>query len=232
MIVPPFDTPAPPAPPAPWRWLRRPPVPPLIAPLLVSVVIVPAFDTPAPPAPHRVEPNDTAAAVPPMIVPALVRVVIVAGIRHARAARAGCEAHAAGSAADRPAVGQCPDRAGVCHPCAARAAAGDRRCRQPPPLIVPLLVSVVIAPEFAIPAPPAAPGEALEGKAPPPRIVPLLVSVVIVAGIPDARAAAEEEWEAAAAVIAPLLVSVVIAPAFQTPRRQRRPRSSRRRARR
>ena len=81
-----------------------------------------------------------------------------------------------------------------------------------PPLIVPLLVSVVIAPELAIPAPPAPPGVALEPKALSPRIVPLLVSVVIV---PEFQTPVPPP--ALPPLIAPLLVRVVIAPAFQTP---------------
>ena len=65
-IVPAFDTPAPPAPPEllPWALATPPPLPPLIAPALVSVAIVPEFATPAPPVP----PTDPEPPAPPLIV--------------------------------------------------------------------------------------------------------------------------------------------------------------------
>ena len=50
--------------------LPKPPFPPLIVPMLLSVVIAPAFPTPAPPG--ALEPP-----IPPLIVPLLLSVVIV-----------------------------------------------------------------------------------------------------------------------------------------------------------
>ena len=69
-----FDTPAPPAPPIAVNRADGA-APPLIAPLLVSVVIVPEFDTPAPPAPPE-EPT-AKPPLPPLIVPLLVSSPIV-----------------------------------------------------------------------------------------------------------------------------------------------------------
>ena len=46
-----------------------PPVPPLIVPLLDSVVIVPAFDTPAPPTPPGKSWLAAAPPFPPLIAP-------------------------------------------------------------------------------------------------------------------------------------------------------------------
>ncbi len=61
--------------------MAAPPLPPLIAPLLVKVPIAPAFDAPvppAPPAPTRAAVLWPAAPLPPLIVPLLDRLVIVA----------------------------------------------------------------------------------------------------------------------------------------------------------
>ena len=77
---------------------------------------------------------------------------------------------AAASAADRAAVGQRRDRARIRH---ARAAAPPKRGSAVPPLIAPLLVSVVIVPAFDTPAPPAPPE-----VAPPPPLPPLIVAAV------------------------------------------------------
>jgi hypothetical protein len=67
-IVAVFKTPAPPAP------VKLAPAPPLILPLLVSVVIAPAFDTPAPPGPPmRPGPKPP---FPPLIWPLFVSVMI------------------------------------------------------------------------------------------------------------------------------------------------------------
>jgi hypothetical protein len=77
VIVPPFDTPAPPAPPTAKVVMPAPPAPPLIVALVALVnepIVAPlAFDTPAPPTPPRLP----AAPLPPLIAPRLVRVVIV-----------------------------------------------------------------------------------------------------------------------------------------------------------
>ena len=84
--------------------------------------------------------------LPPLIVPLLVSVVIVPELRHARAA----VAEAAAAAVDRAVVVQRSDQARVHN---ARAAAAGAV----PAIDTPLLVSVLIVPEFDTPAPPAPP---------------------------------------------------------------------------
>ena len=180
-----------------------PPVPPLIVPLLVSVAIVPAFATPAPPAPPL--PELPSRAPPPLIAPLLVSVVIVPELdTPAPPGRSAERPACARAAVDRAAVGQGRDRPGVgtpappalsrsCVAAADRAPAAlvsdpivvpaystrpRRHSTPPPPLIAPLLVSVLIVPEFDTPAP-AGP-QAGRPRRPRRLIVPLLVSVVIV----------------------------------------------------
>ena len=85
---------------------------------------------------------------------------------------------------------------------------------------MPLLVSVVIAPEFDTPAPPAAEGAASPPF--PPLIVPLLDSVAIVPEFDTPAPPALPKVELPAPppfppLIAPLLVSVVIVLALDTP---------------
>ena len=222
--MPELETPAPPTP------VTADALPPLIEPriLLVSVVIVPALDTPSPPV-ALLTPE---LALPPLIV-APMPVGQTADFRPGRVRHSGAAGHVAevdsacGAAADRSAVGERLDRAGIEYPgapdpsadrveegagvrraTADRATVGQRRDRAgvghagaarrrprrvesrraardragvgqhrnragvghpgapdrmdgdgdaaSPPLIVPLLVSVVIEPELDTPAPPTA----------------------------------------------------------------------------
>ena len=170
MIAPEFDTPAPPGRVPP----KEEPTPPLIAPLLVSVVIVPELDTPR----RRPRCRVGRSAVRRRDRAAVGQRRDRAGVGHPGAAgRLPVPATlAAVSAADRAAVGQRRDR---------RRSSTRQRRRAPsppsaplPPLIAPLLVSVVIVPALAAPAPPTPVGP----KALPPLIAPpiLLVSVAIV----------------------------------------------------
>ena len=151
---------------------------------------MPAFDTPAPPAPPRRDwPGPP---FPPRIAPLLVRVVIVPAFDTPAPPAPSTPGAAAASAADLAAVGQRRDRPGVRH---ARAARRRRRARLPPspPLIVPLLVSVLIVPEFDTPAPPVPPTRCRGWPMPPPPfpplIEPLLVRVADRPAIRHARAA-------------------------------------------
>ena len=202
-------------------------------PLFVSDLIVPAFDTPAPPAPLLTN----RPPVPPLIVPLawLMSEPMVAPCAfHTPAPPAPPAAAAAGSTADLAPVRQRLDRPGVRHPRAADAAYGGAGQEVPPrqmpwprfpPLIAPLLDRVVMAPEFATPAPPE-PTWLVESPPFPPLILPLLDRVVIVAEFhtpaPPAPPTAPPELNPMAEpplppLIAPLLDRVVIVAEFDTP---------------
>ena len=172
-----------------WSTPERP-APPMIAPVLISVVIVPEkISTPT-------NPLWVASPIPPLIVPLLVSVAIV-------------PVFDTPGPPDSPA----PPLPPLIVPLLVSVAIVPEFVtpvppKPPPPfppLIVPLLVSAVIVPAFDTPAPPAPPKP--KGPPFPPVIAPLLVRVVIVwlfdTPMPPGALAAP-----AAALIAPLFVSV------------------------
>ena len=111
-----FDTPAPPAPLIPSAPVAPAPFPPLIIPVLVIVVIAPdvvgaaLFETPAPPAPPTPLPPPP---FPPLIVPLLLSAVTMCEFDTPRRGAARPVAGSAGAAADRSAVADRRDRAGI-----------------------------------------------------------------------------------------------------------------------
>jgi hypothetical protein len=137
-------------------------------------MIVPAFDIPAPPEPV---PEPPCPPCPPKIIPLLIRVAIVPAFDRPAPTRPPTPwlpRPPPVSAADRPAIGQSRDRAGIRDPCAVGLAAARAA-----PAIAPLLDKVVIVPAFDTPAPPTPPlkpPNVVEAPAPlaPPSIVPPL----------------------------------------------------------
>ena len=154
--------------------------PPLIVPLLVSVVIVPALDTASPPLAALDAGGGESKPLPPLMAPPLVSVEIVPVLDTPTPPVASPENEEPSAARDRApdAVDQTadlgPGRVGKPGAAGRIAGAGASRRRRS---IMPLLVSFVIEPELATPTPPTP----VWPNALPPLIVPLvsLVSVKI-----------------------------------------------------
>ena len=156
-----------------------PPAPPVIAPLLASVVIMPKFDTPPPPRPLVKAGSAVSALNCPVVGQRRDRSVIV-DPPDADEGGAANSLSAAVSALNCPAVGERRDRAGIRDPCAGRFAECWLACA-PPSMVAPaaLRSTPIVAPEaFDTPAPPSPP--TWPAPPAPPLIVPRFVSVLIV----------------------------------------------------